>query len=455
MLSLASILAGSFAGDVVPRVGSKPGFPPALRPGCLAPDDQANLYCPGDEGYGCYKIPTILRTRNNTLLAMIEARKNSCDDQGYVDLRLRRSFDGGKTWAPSQLVHGNSTDTHWTTVGDGNMVQDKSTGIIWLLHTRNNSRLFLSHSKDEGASWTGLREVTEALKFGYPTQNWIGTGHAGGIQLSRGASAGRLIIPTYTNTSCARPPCPVQLCSPAVIPRTHARAHACCTTPPRPADTVYSDDHGATWRMGGTVNPTGEQRGGECQMAETGAFAEDGTPILLFSMRPPGVNKPSKRLQALSFDGGLSWGQPWEAKDLPEPIRGCDGSLVYHPVRRRRPGPRVPHLQAHFVPTRHPLEPRLRWQGTHKLYFSHPDPFADLFRVRLRVWTSANLGSTWEDHTVVWQQAAGYSALALLGDPDTGMENGRPVEMGVYYDRNNHTMPVFEAQEVSFKRFAA
>jgi len=390
MLSLASILAGSFAGDVVPRVGSKPGFPPALRPGCLAPDDQANLYCPGDEGYGCYKIPTILRTRNNTLLAMIEARKNSCDDQGYVDLRLRRSFDGGKKWAPSQLVHGNSTDTHWTTVGDGNMVQDKSTGIIWLLHTRNNSRLFLSHSKDEGASWTGLREVTEALKFGYPTQNWIGTGHAGGIQLSRGPSAGRLIIPTYTNTSY----------------------------------TVYSDDHGATWHMGGTVNPTGEQRGGECQMAETGAFAEDGTPILLFSMRPPGVNKPSKRLQALSFDGGLSWGQPWEAKDLPEPIRGCDGSPVYHP-------------------------------GTHKLYFSHPDPFADLFRVRLRVWTSANLGSTWEDHTVVWQQAAGYSALALLGDPDTGMENGRPVEMGVYYDRNNHTMPVFEAQEVSFKRFAA
>ena len=31
---------------------------------------------------------------NGTLLAMIEARKFSCDDKGYVDLRLRRSRDG-------------------------------------------------------------------------------------------------------------------------------------------------------------------------------------------------------------------------------------------------------------------------------------------------------------------------------------------------------------------------
>lgn len=59
-----------------------------------------------DLGYGCFKIPTILRTVNGTLLAMIEARKYSCDGHGFVDLMLRWSFDEGKTWAPapSQLM---------------------------------------------------------------------------------------------------------------------------------------------------------------------------------------------------------------------------------------------------------------------------------------------------------------------------------------------------------------
>ena len=86
---------------------------------------------------------------NGTLLAFIEARKHSCDDHGSVDLRLRRSFDGGRTWTPSALVHGNSTEQHWTTVGDANMVQDSTTGVVWLFHTRNNSQLFRSKDTNE------------------------------------------------------------------------------------------------------------------------------------------------------------------------------------------------------------------------------------------------------------------------------------------------------------------
>jgi sialidase-1 len=157
--------------------GTPPGFPPSPSPGCLQPDDKGDdLFCPGDDGYGCYKIPTLLRTANGTLLAMIEARKFSCDDKGFVDLRLRRSFDSGKTWAPSLLVHGNSTnDGPWTTVGDANMVQSSSTGVIWLFHTRNNSRLFVSHSADEGGTWSDPEDVTATLKYG--SGGWVGTGN--------------------------------------------------------------------------------------------------------------------------------------------------------------------------------------------------------------------------------------------------------------------------------------
>ena len=126
------------------------GFPHSLyRKGCLPEDGQAKLFCPEEvaddtESYGCYKIPTIMHTRDGTLLAMAEARKYSCDDQGLVDLRLRRSLDEGKTWEPSILVHGQPDET-WTTVGDGTGVVDHNTGIIHLLHTHNNTRLFMSN----------------------------------------------------------------------------------------------------------------------------------------------------------------------------------------------------------------------------------------------------------------------------------------------------------------------
>ena len=39
---------------------TKPGFPPSLKRGCLKADGQSNLWCPGDDGYGCYKIPTLI-----------------------------------------------------------------------------------------------------------------------------------------------------------------------------------------------------------------------------------------------------------------------------------------------------------------------------------------------------------------------------------------------------------
>jgi len=347
-----------------------PGFPPSLKPGCLAEDGQPNLFCPGDLGYGCYKIPTVLRTKNGTLLAMIEARKHSCDDQGYIDLRLRRSFDDGKTWGPSILVHGNSTEESWVTVGDANWVQDTKTGIIWLVHARNNRHLFLSSSKDEGETWSYPKNVTSLLKVGYPTQGWIGTGHAGGIQLQ----TGRLVIPVYSNTSYV----------------------------------IFSDDNGASWHIGGKM--TGKYAwGGENQVAEM----EDGSLIMSFrqSCQFP-QSWGCGRLEAWSYDQGLTWVNGTEVKQLPEPIKGCDGSIVYHPV-------------------------------TKKLYFSHPDPKLKLFRNDLVVWSSSDHGKSWNHHKTVWPKAAGYSALVVMGDETNP-------KLGVLYDRNNHTMIVFEAQSVSF-----
>ena len=275
------------------RSATPPGFPPSLKPGCLPPDARnVDLFCPGDLGYGCFKIPTLLRTRpQGTLLAMVEARKFSCDDHGFVDLLLRRSVDEGKTWLPAFTMYSNSTATHWTTVGDGNFVQDaQGAGTIWLLHTRNNSELFLSSSRDDGKTWSPP-QLRNDLKRG----TGAGTGHDGGRQLSAGPRRGRLMIPVYSS-------------GPYI---------------------VYSDDAGATWQRGETVPVEhysgGGTSAGEWTLAETGAFGSDGTPILLASVRnapnlPEGLTGKGYRVQSLSFDGGVTWGPIWEAKQLPEPM---------------------------------------------------------------------------------------------------------------------------------------
>ena len=62
---------------LTPRARAGPGFP-KISPGCLHPDNQTDLWCPGQNGYMCYKIPSLLRIPNTTeLLAFIEVRGGS------------------------------------------------------------------------------------------------------------------------------------------------------------------------------------------------------------------------------------------------------------------------------------------------------------------------------------------------------------------------------------------
>eukprot|EP01047_Picozoa_sp_COSAG01_P067537 COSAG01_NODE_9561_length_2409_cov_1.508658_1_plen_121_part_00 len=116
---LALLLLHSVATVLSASVPPNQGFPPSLKPGCLPADNQRDLYCPGQYGYGCFKIPTLLRVPNTTrLLGFIEARKFSCDDHGYVDILVRVSDNLGQTWGQPAFVYGDSTATDWHTIGD-------------------------------------------------------------------------------------------------------------------------------------------------------------------------------------------------------------------------------------------------------------------------------------------------------------------------------------------------
>ena len=188
---LALLLAATPLSTAQPHV-------PALPPGCLPPDDQLDLWCPGargtppaagDETVPCYKIPSLLRTTNGTLLAFIEARRTQCGDGGLIDLKLRRSTDDGKSWLASQVVFAETPEAG-VTIGDACPVQDRRTGVVHLIFTRNNADVYYTSSSDEGASWAAPVNISASVDgHREPGHGFIGTGHAAGLQLASGESA--------------------------------------------------------------------------------------------------------------------------------------------------------------------------------------------------------------------------------------------------------------------------
>jgi sialidase-1 len=65
---------------------------------------QQDLFRRGDRGYHMYHIPSLIVTTSGTVLTFCEARKNSGGDHGDIDLAMRRSDDGGRTWGPMSII---------------------------------------------------------------------------------------------------------------------------------------------------------------------------------------------------------------------------------------------------------------------------------------------------------------------------------------------------------------
>src|SRR3954464_14358055 len=80
--------------------------------GSTADFDQQILFkSTQDTGYFCFRIPAIVTSKDGTLLAFAEGRKDNCGDAGDIDLVLKRSTDGGRTWGPLQVVNEGGGDT--------------------------------------------------------------------------------------------------------------------------------------------------------------------------------------------------------------------------------------------------------------------------------------------------------------------------------------------------------
>lgn len=323
-----------------------------------APSTKLNyIYGGGSEGYSCFRIPAIIKTPKGTLLAFAEARKNDCGDAGNIDLVVKRSEDGGKTWSGLVTVWDDGDNT----CGNPVPIVDTRTGKIvlvmsWNLGSDNltsidngtskdTRRAYVTSSADDGKTWAKPKEITDSVKL--KTWGWFASGPCHGIQLSGGKYAGRLVVP----------------CD--YVERVTKKGSSY---------TIYSDDDGDTWHLGGIV----QGGGNECAVAQLSSGS------LTLNMR----SSAGYRLVSTSSDGGDSWTPAVASYYLPGP--GCQGSL---------------------------LSALTGSQTT--LYFSNPANRDARSHMTLK--QSTDDGGTWPALLEVYSGPSAYSDLVMVDDTHVGI----------------------------------
>ena len=322
----------------------------------------AFLYKSGDDGYSTFRIPAMVVTNEGTILAFAEGRKNTSSDTGDVDIVLKRSIDGGKTWSKLRVVW----DDLENTCGNPTPVVDRETGAIFLLMTRNlgtdherqiidqtskdTRRIFVTQSTDDGVTWTPPVEITNDVK--QDNWTWYATGPCHGIQIIHGKYKGRLVIPC-----------------------DHIEAE----TKKYFSHVIYSDDHGKTWKLGGT---TPVDQVNECTVAEI----TDGK--LLLNMRNYDRTQKNRKT-AVSNDGGISWIDFKSDETLVEPI--CQAAMHRYSFGQ---------------------------EDQSRLLFSNPADADKRLNMTLRL--SYDDGATWAKSKVLYAGPSAYSDVVKLPDGDIG-----------------------------------
>ncbi|MCX7047360.1 MAG: sialidase family protein [Candidatus Sumerlaeota bacterium] len=317
---------------------------------------QNDLWQSGKDGYNTYRIPALAITAKGTLLAFCEGRKTGRGDTGNIDLLLKRSTDSGKTWSDQQVVWDDGDNT----CGNPSPVVDRETGTVWLLSTWNRGddrepqiidqkskdtrRVYVTSSSDDGMTWASPKEITADVKA--TTWTWYATGPGAGIQIEKGAHAGRLVIP----------------CDHIEAGTKKYFSHA-----------IYSDDHGKTWKLGGS-SPVHNVN--ECEVVELANNR------LMLNMR--NYNKASRARQvAFSDDGGAKWSGQRFDNALIEPI--CQASIR-----------------------------RYSWPGEGRenvILFSNPA--SATIRTSMTIRASYDEGSTWSSSKMLHDGPSAYSDIAV------------------------------------------
>ncbi|WP_126245259.1 sialidase family protein [Chitinophaga rhizosphaerae] len=281
---------------------------------------QAQTFTPvftgGQEGHKSYRIPAII-SAGGKLLAFCEGRVDHAGDFGDINIVLKESKDGGKTWGPLRTV----VDYNNLQAGNPAPVADLTDpafpqGRIFLFYNTGDNHegevrkgkglreVWYKTSTDGGVTWSDAVNITTqvhrpnmpgknpAYNFPEDWRSYANTpGHA--LQFADGKFKGRIYV--SANHSAGKP-------QPGF---RDYKAHG-----------YYSDDHGKTFHLSETVTFPG---GNEAMAAQL-----KGNRMVMNIRNQQGNER--YRIIAESSDGGQSWDSTYFDRQLPDPV--CQGSVL-------------------------------------------------------------------------------------------------------------------------------
>lgn len=246
--------------------------------------EKLDLFVGGTGGYKTYRIPAVVVTAKGSVLAFCAARKDF-GDWSDIDIALRRSTDGGKTWSVMRIIAGASAGT----TDNPTPIADRD-GTVHFLYQTNYARIFYIRSTDDGRTFSAPVDLTPVVEGFRSEYKWAviapGPGHA--IQLRNG----RLLVPLWLSPDHSH--------RPSVIA------------------TIHSDDRGTSWRRGQLLAPSDVPNPSENMPVEL----SDGH--VMINIR----NESPRHRRAVSFssDGAGGWSKPVFDEELYEPV--CMASIL-------------------------------------------------------------------------------------------------------------------------------
>jgi len=304
--------------------------------------------------YTSTRIPALVITQKGTLLAFCEGRIGTASDWADMNLIMRRSVDGGKTWQPIRILDSNKGSP----VGNPTPIVDDK-GTVHLLYQKDYAEAFYTWSDDDGITWKSPLNITSVFDQFKSDYNWkiLAPGPGHGIQLK----SGRLLSAVWLANSSK------------LVPR---RSHS-----PSCVATIYSDDYGKTWKRGAIAVDSSESISNPNESMPV--QLTDGT--VLLGIR--NANSIKRRAFSNSNDGISNWGKVRFEEELFDPT--CMASIIAVPAKNKNEKPAIVFVN----PDSRNIEKHPRQNLTAKLSFDG--------------------GYTWQVQKVLNSSTSGYSDLAI------------------------------------------
>lgn len=329
------------------------------------------IYTAGEAGYAVFRTPTMVVTKSGAILAFAEGRVNNQKDEGDIDIVMKRSDDGGKTW--SELVTLQNDGLNPCKNQCPVVLENGRILYLWLWNEsiesedeRTTRKVFVNWSDDDGKTWSENKDITTSVYR--ENWGWYGAGPCHGIQLSRGDKNGRILMPCRHELLGAK-----------------TSSHI-----------IYSDDMGETWHIGGIAT---RDRTTESTVVEL----SDGT-IMLNSRNA--VSGTNFRMKSYSYDCGETIDRTEDAKELIEPD-GCQGSILYHSFNEKT--------------------------GKGNILFTNPNHRS--YRVQGTIKLSEDDGETWTKQYMYSKEFPAFSGYSDIAVMPNGSDVAVLYETGVHYDK--------------------